>query len=151
MNWHACLKNPRVTMRHKISYSYKTVMVANCRTPNGHWKDTYALLQQKNSCRRNQRARLQSHTDGLLLPKESAHPCGSPSQCNRTCSHKPTAPAHASERTTPPTQDLNTADTSSPSRSKMDPICAALHALEGITQSDIGYVGAKSQLWHSET
>ena len=53
-------------------------------------------------CRRNQRAWLQSHTHGLLLPKESAHPCRGPSQCNRTWSYKPTATAHASERTTLP-------------------------------------------------
>ena len=92
------LPNPRVTMRHKISYSYKT-MFANCRIPNGHWK-TLMPYCSRTPCRRNQRARLQSHTHGLLLPKESAHPCRSSSQCNRTCSQRPTAAAHASERTT---------------------------------------------------
>ena len=60
------------------------------------------IAANRTPCRRNQRARLQSHTHGLLLPKESAHPCRSSSQCNRTCSYKPTAAAHASERTTLP-------------------------------------------------
>ena len=42
----ACLpQEPRVTMRHKISYSYKT-MFANCRIPKRTLEDTYALLQQ---------------------------------------------------------------------------------------------------------
>ena len=86
-------------MRHKISYSYKT-MFANCRIPNGHWRHLCLIAANRTPCRRNQRARLQSHTHGLLLPKESAHPCRSSSQCNRTCSYKPTAAAHASEHTT---------------------------------------------------
>ena len=37
-----------------------------------------------------------------LLPKQSTHPCRSPSQCNRTCSYKPTATAHTSECPIPP-------------------------------------------------
>ena len=101
VNWHACLKNPRVTMRHKISYSYKT-MFANCRIPNGHWKTLMLIAANRTPCRRHPRTRLQSHPHGLLLPKESAHPCRSSSQCNRTCSYKPTAAAHASEHTTLP-------------------------------------------------
>ena len=60
------------------------------------------ISANRTPCRRNQWAGLQSHTHGLLLPKESAHPGWSPSQCNRTCSYKPTATAHASERTTLP-------------------------------------------------
>ena len=48
VNWHACLKNPRVTMRHKISYSYKT-MFANCRIPNGHWKTLMPYCSKQNS------------------------------------------------------------------------------------------------------
>ena len=74
----------------------------NCRIPNGHWRHLCLIAANRTPCRRNQRARLQSHTHGLLLPKESAHPCRSSSQCNRTCSYRPTAAAHASERTTLP-------------------------------------------------
>ena len=94
--------------------------VANCRIPNGHWRHLCLIAANRTSCRRNQRARLQSHTHGLLLPKESAHPCRSSSQCNRTCSYKPTAAAHASEHITLPTEDLNTADTSCPSRPRLN-------------------------------
>ena len=110
---------PRVTMRHKISYSYKT-MFANCRIPTDTGRHLCLIAANRTPCRRNQRARLQSHTYGLLLPKESAHPCRSSSQCNRTCSYRPTAAAHASERTTLPTEDLNTADTSCPSRTSAE-------------------------------
>ena len=141
VNWHACLRNPRAAMRHKISCACKNnvcKLTHTQRTP----EDTYALLQQSRPrgsvgiaalvcrwqtagggsahknicliatnripCRRNQRARLQSHMHGLLLPKESAHPCRGPSQCNRTCSNKPTATAHTSERTTLPDKRTST-------------------------------------------
>ena len=71
-------------------------------------------------CRRNQRTRLQSHTHGLLLPEQSTHPCGSPSQCNRTCSYKPTATAMQASVQPHPIEDLNTADTSCPSRTSAE-------------------------------
>ena len=77
------------------------------------------IAANRTPCRRNQRARLQSHTHGLLLPKESAHPCRSSSQCNRTCSYKPTALMQASVQHYP-TEDLNTADTSCPSRTRLN-------------------------------
>ena len=35
-NWHACLKDPRVTMRHRISSFCRTTF-ANWRTPKEHW------------------------------------------------------------------------------------------------------------------
>ena len=77
------------------------------------------IAANRTPCRRNQRARLQSHTHGLLLPKESAHPCRSSSQCNRTCSYKPTALMQASVQHYP-TEGLNTADTSCPSRTSAE-------------------------------
>ena len=141
VNWHACLRNPRAAMSHKISCACKN-MFANWRIPKGHRKTLMpycnkvvlvAQLVSRHSCvadrlpvvvrltknicliatnripcRRNQRARLQSHMHGLLLPKESAHPCRGPSQCNRTCSNKPTATAHTSERTTLPDKRTST-------------------------------------------
>ena len=55
------------------------------------------IAANRTPCRRNPRTILQSRTHGLLLPKQSTHPCRSPSQYNRTCSYKLTATAHASE------------------------------------------------------
>ena len=109
----ACLpQEPRVTMRHKISYSYKT-MFANCRIPNGHWKTLYTLLQQQNSLQALSTSKIAEPHARLAVAKESAHPCRSSSQYNRTCSYRPTAAAHA-------TEDLNTADTSCPSRTSAE-------------------------------
>ena len=76
-----------------------------CKLSHTQWtlEDTHALLQQtellagvinEQDCRAIRTA--------CCCSKESAHPCRSPSQCNRTCSYKPTATAHASERTTLP-------------------------------------------------
>ena len=87
---------------------------------SGHWSNLCLIAANGTPCRRNPRTRLQSRTHGLPLPKQSTHPCRSPSQCNRTCSYKPTATAHASECATPPTEDLNTADTSCPSRTSAE-------------------------------
>ena len=45
----ACLpQEPRVTMRHKISSSYKT-MFANCCIPNGYWKTLVPYCSKQNS------------------------------------------------------------------------------------------------------
>ena len=41
-NWHACLKHHRVTMRHRIFSSCKTMYV-NCRRPSKYWKITELL------------------------------------------------------------------------------------------------------------
>ena len=119
VNWHAYLKSPESQWDTR-----SPTLPRLCLQTVAYWTDTgrhlCLIAANRTPCRRNQRARLQSHTHGLLLPKESAHPCRSSSQCNRTCSYRPTAAAHASERTTLPTEDLNTADTSCPSRTSAE-------------------------------
>ena len=60
------------------------------------------IATNRTPCRRSQRSRLQKHSHGLQLHKESAHSCRGPCQCYRTWSYKSTATAHASERTTLP-------------------------------------------------
>ena len=82
-------------------------------------EDTYALLQQtellagvinEQDCRAIRTA--------YYCPKSLRIRVEAPSQCNRTCSYKPTTTAHASQRTT--TEDLDTTDTSCPSRTSAE-------------------------------
>ena len=110
-----CVSYSNADWTYSYSSTERTSMLAS-RTPESQWctssppptrvrwqivaypADTGSNLclitANGTPCRRNPRTRLQSHTHGLLLPKESAHPCRSSSQCNRTCSYKPTAAAH---------------------------------------------------------
>jgi len=83
-----------VTMMHKISSTRLRLQIVACPADTGN--NLCLIAANRTPCRRNPRTRLQSHTRGLLLPQQSVHPSRSPSQCNRTCSYKPTATAHAS-------------------------------------------------------
>ena len=98
----ACLpQEPRVTMSTR-SPTLTRLCLQTVAYPTDTGRHLCLIAANRTPCRHNRRARLQSYTHGLLLPKESAHPCRSSSQCNRTCSYKPTAAAHASEHTTLP-------------------------------------------------
>ena len=88
-------------MMHKISFSYKTTC-ANCHMPSRHWKQLMPHCSKQNSLQTSSTNKTAEHPHGLLLPQQSTHPCRSSSQCNRTCSYKPTATAYASECSTPP-------------------------------------------------
>ena len=76
------------------------VQIVTCPADTG--SNLCLIAANRTPCRRHPRTRLQSHPHGLLLPQQSTHPCRSSSQCNRTCSYKPTATAYASECSTPP-------------------------------------------------
>ena len=112
----ACLpQEPQSAMRYKISYACKEYV---CKlTHTQRTLDTYASLQQTEfPCRR----RLQSPTHGLLLPKESAHPCEARANVTeREVISRQLQLMQASVQHYP-TEDLNTADTSCLSRTSAE-------------------------------
>ena len=74
---------------------------ANCHMPSRHWKQLMPHCSKQNSLQASSTNKT-AEPSARLLPQQSTHPCRSSSQCNRTCSYKPTATAYASECSTPP-------------------------------------------------
>ena len=117
----ACLpQEPQSAMRYKISYACNEYV---CKlTHTQRTLDTYASLQQteflagvinEQDCRAIQYAR-------LLLPKESAHPCEARANVTeREVISRQLQLMQASVQHYP-TEDLNTADTSCPSRTSAE-------------------------------
>ena len=85
VNWHACLKNAESQWDTR-SPPLTRLCLQTVAYPTDTGRHSCLIAANRTPCRRNQWAGLQSHTHGLLLPKESAHPCKSLCQCNRTCS-----------------------------------------------------------------
>ena len=117
----ACLpQEPRVTMRHKISYSYKT-MFANCRIPNGHWKTLMPCCSKQNSLQ-------------AVINEQDCRAIRTACCCLKSLRIRVEARANVTERAVIsrqlqlmqasiqhyPTEDLNTAGTSCPSRTSAE-------------------------------
>ena len=104
-------------MRHKISYSYKT-MFANCRIPNGHWKTLLPYCSKQNS-----------YIAGVIN-EQDCRAIRTACCCLKSPRIRVEARANVTERAVIsrqlqlmqasvqhyPTEDLYTADTSCPSR-----------------------------------